>query len=89
MAAIINTTGDGVPGREIVCVLGMVTGVAGGETPEPEGAKAVRFSALERMNKQAKEEMGADAVVGIHYDSAVFANNRVEYTAYGTAVKLR
>ena len=50
--------------------------------------RAARESALERMNARAVQ-MGADAVVGIRFDSVVIVHGEVEYTAYGTAVKLR
>ena len=50
--------------------------------------RAARESALERMNARAAQ-MGADAVVGIRFDSVVIVHGEVEYTAYGTAVKLR
>ena len=58
-------------------------------------ARAARESALERMNAQAAQK-GASVVVGIRFDSVVVKPSHpygqeqiVEYTAYGTAVKLR
>ena len=55
--------------------------------------RAARKAALDDMNAQAAE-LGADAVIGIRFDNSLVSatqniNHTVEYTAYGTAVKLR
>ena len=56
--------------------------------------RAARESALERMNAQAAQK-GASVVVGIRFDSVVSKSSHsygqeqiIEYTAYGTALKL-
>ena len=99
MAKMFNTTTDlPVDNRRF---LGMVTGAAVAiyedlslasdmivEQRHGQRTRAARESALERMNASAAQ-MGADAVVGIRFDSVVIVSGEVEYTAYGTAVKLR
>ena len=99
MANMFNTTTDlPVDNRRF---LGMVTGAAVAiyedlslasdmivEQRHGQRTRAARESALERMNASAAQ-MGADAVVGIRFDSVVIVGGEVEYTAYGTAVKLR
>jgi uncharacterized protein YbjQ (UPF0145 family) len=50
--------------------------------------EASRETAIERMVEQAKTA-GADAVVGIRFDSAALADGWAEICAYGTAVKVR
>jgi uncharacterized protein YbjQ (UPF0145 family) len=49
--------------------------------------EASRETAIERMVEQAKT-VGADAVVGIRFDSAALADGWAEICAYGTAVKV-
>ena len=104
MAEIINTTANAATGYWQN--LGVVMGIASERYDDLSFARdlnlehygqitrAARESALERMNAQA-EKMGADAVVGIRFDSVVaqsshaYANYQiVEYTAYGTAIKM-
>ena len=99
MAKVFNTTTDlPVDNRRL---LGMVTGAALAryedlslasdmvvEQRRGQRTRAARESALERMNASAAQ-MGADAVIGIRFDSVVVVGGEVEYTAYGTAVKLR
>ena len=98
MAAIINTTANAAMGNWQN--LGVVTGAAVAiyedlslasdmivEQRHGQRTRAARESALERMNASAAQ-MGADAVVGIRFDSVVIVSGEVEYTAYGTAVKL-
>ena len=83
-------------GRE---VLGVVVGTAICERdfsyhPATLGnIRAARNAALDDMNAQAAA-IGADAVIGIRFDNSLVSatqniNHTVEYTAYGTAVKLR
>jgi uncharacterized protein YbjQ (UPF0145 family) len=50
--------------------------------------EASRETAIERMVEHARS-LGADAVVGIRFDSAALADGWAEICAYGTAVKLR
>ena len=87
---IIVSTTDAVAGRDIAEVLDVVVGIgyAGGNYSDTSRAES-RISALNMLKTNALE-IGADAVVGIRFDSAVFAySDWGEYTAYGTAVKLR
>jgi uncharacterized protein YbjQ (UPF0145 family) len=49
-----------------------------------EGA---RQDAFERMVQHA-EEIGAQAIIGMHYDATEFTAGATEVLAYGTAVKL-
>jgi len=48
----------------------------------------VRREALARMTQEA-EELGANAVVGVRYDTADVGREMVEVVAYGTAVVLQ
>lgn len=97
---IINATRDFVPRRDIVRVLGVAVGteiieIYGGHSANRlsetiAAAHRARKSALEYMNGHAAQ-MGADAVVGIRFDSIAVAQDYndcqiIEYTAYGTAV---
>ena len=89
---IIVSTTETVAGRDIAEVLGVVVGVAysswSGSYSHGYSEKS-RISALNRLKTNALE-IGADAVVGIRFDSVAFDfNDQGEYTAYGTAVKLR
>ena len=86
---IIVSTTDTVAGRDIAEVLDVVVGVAyaGGTYSNTNRAES-RIFAL-KMLKTNASEIGADAVVGVRFDSVVFDyNDWGEYTAYGTAVKL-
>ena len=83
MAEIVNTTTNQVyDDWQEVCVVISVP-------------SETRESALANMNEQAAQ-MGADAVVGVRFDSVVKVVNAplsdtgygTEYVAYGTAVKL-
>jgi uncharacterized protein YbjQ (UPF0145 family) len=49
---------------------------------------AIRREALDRMAAEA-EEQGANAVLGLKFDSAEVGREMVEIVAYGTAVKLK
>jgi uncharacterized protein YbjQ (UPF0145 family) len=49
--------------------------------------EASRETAIERMVEHART-LGADAVVGVRFDSAALADGWAEICAYGTAVKL-
>ena len=80
-------------------VLGVVVGTAICERSRIhlpatiDDIRAARNAALDDMNAQAAA-IGADAVIGIRFDNSLVSatqniNHTVEYTAYGTAVKLR
>ena len=94
---IIMSTTDTVAGRDIAEVLDVVVGISefgGYHVPEMTQEKQ-RLLALDRLEDNALK-IGADAVVGIRFDSVVIKSSHsydfeqiVEYTAYGTAVKLR
>lgn len=97
MAEITNITTDTATGNWRI--LGVVMGVSvteyqyavgGADNDHIERTRAARESALERMNVRAAQK-GADAVVGIRFDSSVVnsTHSMVEYTAYGTAIKRR
>jgi uncharacterized protein YbjQ (UPF0145 family) len=49
---------------------------------------AIRREALARMAAEA-ERLGANAVVGVHFDAAEVGREMVEVVAYGTAVVLQ
>ena len=87
---IIVSTTDTVAGREIAEVLDVVVGMV----TNPNAAygqdvrESMRVSALDRLRTNASK-IGADAVVGVRFDSlASDYSSILEYTAYGTAVKL-
>jgi uncharacterized protein YbjQ (UPF0145 family) len=109
---IMCVTADAVPGREVSDVLDTVMGTAyfehsnsGGLIPNPFNKGRPKPSSIVGTCKSAIEEMrmaarkiGANAVVGVRFDSAVagiskasfksWHPTRVEHTAYGTAVAL-
>ncbi len=71
-------------GRDIVA--GLRT-LVGGEVPEyTEMMAHARNQAIERMLAKANE-MGADAVVGVRFSTAMIMQGTAEVMAYGTAVK--
>ena len=73
-------------GRDIVASL---RNLVGGEIPEyAELLVESRREALERMLASA-QELGADAVLGVRYNTAEVMQSVAEMLAYGTAVKLR
>ena len=47
-----------------------------------------RDEALERMVEDARENLGADAVVNVRLESSEISNGGSEVIAYGTAVRL-
>ena len=62
--------------------------VVGGEVKEYTGMMAEsREQALMRMKERA-EEMGADAVVGIRFQTSMILQGTAELLVYGTAVKI-
>jgi uncharacterized protein YbjQ (UPF0145 family) len=52
-----------------------------------EVCEAAREEAYQRMVKHAVD-MGADAVIAMHYDATEFSQGATEVLAYGTAVRL-
>ncbi|MFQ6134707.1 MAG: YbjQ family protein [Nitrososphaerales archaeon] len=70
-------------------VRGFFRRMIGGElTYYSQLTKKARIEARERMVKEA-EKLGADAVIGVRYTTAVVAAGAAEIIAYGTAVKLK
>ena len=49
---------------------------------------AIRREALNRMRHEA-EELGANAVMGVRFDTAEIGREMVEVVAYGTAVMIK
>ena len=93
-------TTERVPGREIAEVVGAVVGVVARSRelrPDLRGGGVIegyavmlsdsRQDALTRLVDTAKEA-GADAVVGLRFDSSEITQSLSEIVAYGTAVKL-
>ena len=63
--------------------------IVGGEIKEYTGMLAEsREQSLIRMNDKAKE-LGADAVVGVRFQTSMILSGTAELLVYGTAVKLR
>ena len=59
-----------------------------GEVPQyTDVVNQAREQAVERMMEHAKE-LGANAVLGVRFDSCDVAENLAEIPAYGTAVKV-
>lgn len=72
-------------GRDITQALRNITG---GELKSYSNLLSdARNEALSRMSGEA-EEMGADAVVNIRYETSEIAQGAAEILAYGTAVRL-
>ncbi|MCH2112312.1 MAG: YbjQ family protein [Planctomycetes bacterium] len=72
-------------GRDILAAF---RGMVGGEVDEYTKVLAEsREQALDRMRAQAVE-MGAEAVVDIHFSSSMVMSGAAEMLAYGTAVTL-
>ena len=94
-----NSTVDPTQSLAPTDVMGVVVGTAICEPSRIhlpatiEDIRAARNAALDDMNAQAKK-LGANAVIGIRFDNSLVSSTQnidhtVEYTAYGTAVKLR
>jgi uncharacterized protein YbjQ (UPF0145 family) len=84
---LVTTTGE-IAGRAIARVLGDVCGVAvrdPGSTSDQRTAIAARRLAVGRMQEDALAA-GANAVVGMRFDSAPGVGGGSEVAAYGTAV---
>jgi uncharacterized protein YbjQ (UPF0145 family) len=96
----IVVTMDAVPGRQIAEVLGEVVGVVARprelrpdlRTGNPIDGYVMmltqsRLEAVARMVDMA-EDAGANAVIGLKFDSSEITQALSEVVAYGTAVKL-
>lgn len=69
-------------------LLGGLKQIVGGNIESyAQVCEVAREEAYERMVRHAQEK-GADAVIGMRYDAAEFAQGVTEVLAYGTAVKL-
>jgi len=72
-------------GKDIMAALRTIVG---GEIKEYTGMLAEsREQSLIRMNEKAKE-LGADAVVGVRFQTSMILSGTAELLVYGTAVKL-
>ena len=81
-----NTARSRNVGRDIVAGL---RAFVGGELPEyTEMMAHARNQAVERMLDKA-DELGAHAVVGVRFSTAMVMQGTAEVMAYGTAVKIR
>lgn len=70
-------------------VMAGLKNLVGGEIEEYTKLQAqAREQAMQRMVADA-QRMGADAVVGIHFTTAMIMQGSAEILVYGTAVKLR
>ena len=82
---IVNTIRARHLGKDIMA--GFKT-IIGGEIKEYTGMLAEsREQALIRMQDKAKE-LGADAVVGVRFQTSMILSGTAELLVYGTAVKL-
>jgi len=77
---MIITTTDGVPGREIAKILGVVNDA---QTAWVSG-KSAQDKIIRSLTKQA-EALGADAIVGLRLQLSTVGG----YNGVGTAVKLK
>ena len=98
--ALIVVTMESVPGRVVVEVLGDVVGVVARSRELPRELRSIsqldgyanmltrsRQDAVDRLVEMA-QSAGADAVLGLRYDSSEITQTLSEVTAYGTAVRL-
>ncbi len=70
-------------------ILAALKNLVGGEIEEYTKLQAqAREQAMQRMLADA-QRMGADAVVGVHFTTAMIMQGAAEILVYGTAVKLR
>jgi len=85
-AVIGNTIRARHIGKDIFAIL---KSVVGGEIKEYTGMLAEsREQALERMVEKA-EELDADAIVTVRFQTSMILQSTAELLAYGTAVKLK
>lgn len=98
--AVIVVTVDSVPGRVVTAVLGDVVGVVARSRELPQALRTgnaldgyatmltqSRQDAVDAMVQMA-EAAGADAVLGVRFDSSEITQSLSEVVAYGTAVTL-
>jgi uncharacterized protein YbjQ (UPF0145 family) len=70
-------------------IIGGFKALAGGNIEEwTHVCEEARKEATNRMIAHA-HEIGADAIIGMRFDSTEFAQGATEVLAYGTAVKLK
>ncbi|HRH45056.1 MAG TPA: YbjQ family protein [Pyrinomonadaceae bacterium] len=70
-------------------IIGGLKSLAGGNIEEfTHVCEEARKEATNRMIAHA-HEIGADAIIGMRFDSTEFSQGATEVLAYGTAVKLR
>src|SRR5688500_13351389 len=70
-------------------IIGGLKSIAGGNIEEfTHVCETARIEASNRMLAHAMQ-IGADANIGMRYDSTEFSQGSTEVLAYGTAVKLR
>jgi len=98
--SLVVVTMESVPGRVVTEVLGDVVGVVARSRELPRDVRTgsqlegyanmmtqSRQDAVDRMVEMA-ESAGADAVIGLRYDSSEITQTLSEVVAYGTAVRL-
>ncbi len=69
-------------------ILGGLKSLMGGNISQfSKVCEVARQEAFDLMVEHARE-LGADAIIGMHYDATEFAQGATEVLAYGTAVKL-
>jgi uncharacterized protein YbjQ (UPF0145 family) len=99
---MIVVTTETIPGKQIYCVIGEVIGItARGANPFTEGLKHLNgvskpaMPSLIRWRRDAINEMiseatklGADAIIGMKFDTRQITTSWSEICAYGTAVRL-
>jgi len=98
--ALIVATLDSVPGRVVTAVLGDVVGVVARSRDLPQQLRTgnalesyalmlsrSRQEAVDRLVEMA-QGAGADAVLGLRFDSSEITQTLSEVVAYGTAVTL-
>jgi uncharacterized protein YbjQ (UPF0145 family) len=70
-------------------IIGGIKSLAGGNIEEfTHVCEEARKEATNRMITHA-HEIGADAIIGMRFDSTEFSQGTTEVLAYGTAVKLK
>ncbi len=70
-------------------IIGGLKSIAGGNIEEfTQVCETARIEASNRMLTHAKQ-IGANAIIGMRYDSTEFSKGSTEVLAYGTAVKLK
>jgi uncharacterized protein YbjQ (UPF0145 family) len=98
--SVIVVTLDAVPGRTVASVVGEVLGAVARHRdlpPELRGPNPLEsYAAMLTRTRQAAvaklvdaaEAAGADAVLGLRFDSSEITQSLSEVVAYGTAVRL-